>query len=70
MEYQYNIYSLEWKYLGCIWMASPYFQYKEVGDYIRTNWHGGMLTRDGKEIEANEPIECYLKLVSAQEVKK
>lgn len=70
MEYAYNIYDLNWKFLGWIWAGNPLFPYKLEGDYIKTVWDNGMLTRDGVEIEKNKPMEVYLKLMEVKEIKK
>lgn len=65
-SYQYNIYDLNWKYLGCFWTAAPYFPYKVEGDYIQTTWRGPLLCKDGTEMDEIKPIDCFLKLVEVK----
>jgi hypothetical protein len=64
---KYNIYSVEWKYLGCFWTGNPYFEHNEVGDYILTKYAGPALTEADQELPEIEPIDCFVKLVDAAE---
>lgn len=62
--YQYNVYSLDWKYLGCFWSGGAYFPYVSIGDYRKMVYDGPLLTADGKELDSIKPLEVYLKLMS------
>jgi hypothetical protein len=62
---QINVYALDWTYLGCFWTVNSMASYrcKEVGDYAQATYDGPLLTKEGKELAAIQPLKCYLKVV-------
>jgi len=60
---QYNVYSLNWDYLGCFWTSSNTGP-ESVGDYQRKVFTGPILTVDGVEHKTIAPMDCYVKLMS------
>jgi len=61
--YQYNVYSLNWNYLGCFWAGTLLHGFLSIGDFRRTKHSGPILTKEGVEIDQIEEIEVYIKVV-------
>ena len=60
---KYNIYNLNWTWLGTFWSGENYFKHNLDGDFYKTNYSGCLCTPDGKEYKAIEPINCYIKFM-------
>ena len=62
---QINVYDKQWNYIGCFWSGNSLeaHGFKELGDYKVERYDGPLLSKEGHEFTAIDPIDCYLKLV-------
>jgi hypothetical protein len=60
MVYLYNVYNLNWDYLGCF---SASFKKGSIGDYYMTLFNGPILTKDNMQFQNIEPKHCFVKLI-------
>ena len=65
-SYQYNVYGVDWRYLGCFWSGNPYLKNAAVvGDYMKLHYSGTVLNKQDKEVHVNEM--CYIKWMEYRE---
>ena len=67
--YKFNVYSLNWEYLGCFWAGNKDPKYPKEGDYISTRYQGCILTKKGEEFDKIHPIQCYIKYMGKEYTK-